>query len=81
MAVGTDIEDKTSRETVLEVSLFHVAAEQGGEEHLMAVKFSDNNEIRLQLTPGNTALLYAGILKVLIRYHLEAIPTQTKAIN
>ena len=81
MAVGTDIEDKTSRETVLEVSLFHVAAEQGGEEHLMVLKTSDNNDICLQLTPSNTALLYAGVLEVLVRYHLESIPTQSEAIN
>ena len=73
--------NKTHGEALLEIALFNVPGEQGAEEHLMAVKFSDNNEICLQLTPGNTALLHVGILNVLIRYNLEAIPAETEAIN
>ena len=82
MAVGSDIEDKTSRETLLEISLFQVVTEQGGGEHLMVVKTLGYCDMCYQLTPDIAAMLIGSLIKVLQKQEGSATATQqTIAIN
>ncbi len=81
MAVKADIEDKTLGEVLLEITLFNMAAEQGGLEPLMVVKTTGNYDTCLRLTPSTMARLTHGLIEVLQEQEKSVAATQTEAIN
>ena len=81
MAVRADLEDKTLGEILLEISLFHVVADQGGKEFILKVKTSGNSDTSLQLTPGIVAMLVDGLIGVLKKHEVSVTATQTEVIN
>ena len=73
--------DKTSGEMLLQVSLFLVATEQGGKEHLMVVKTLGYCDMCYQLTPDAAAMFIGSLIKTLQRPKPSVTGTQSIAIN